>query len=129
MAGNIITSAETTTPESSVIMPTSAAATPPATRQASDAREWCLALQGASETIGAASTQVGAMVGGRGCVQRIVDGFYMVTVAWQGLAPISAPPVQGACGFGAYNGGTGSARVHDRCRRAVTTLVIIPNLT
>lgn len=107
------------------------AATPPASRQASDAREWCLALQGASETIGAASSRVGAMVGGRGCIEPIdpAEGLYMLTVAWQGLAPISAPPVQVACGFGAYNGGTGSACVNDRCRRAVTTLVIIPNLT
>lgn len=107
------------------------AATPPATRQASDAREWCLALQGASETIGAASTQVGAMVGGRGCVEPVdpVEGVYMVTVAWQGLAPISAPPASVACGFNAYDGGAGSACVNDLCRRAVTTLVIIPNLT
>lgn len=105
------------------------AATPPATRQASDAREWCLALQGASETIGAASTRVGAMVGGRGCIQPVGPGVYMVTVAWQGLAPISAPPGSVACGLGAFDGGTGSACVTDLCRRAVTTLVIIPNLT
>lgn len=107
------------------------AATSPATRQASDAREWCLALQGASETIGAASSRVGAMVGGRGCIEPInpAEGVYMVTVAWQGLAPISAPPESVACGLDAFNGGAGSACVDDLCRRAVTTLVIIPNLT
>jgi type IV pilus assembly protein PilV len=105
--------------------------TSPATRQAADAREWCLALQGASETIGAASTRVGAMVGGRGCIEPInpAEGVYMVTVAWQGLAPISAPPESVDCGLGAFDGGVGSACVNDLCRRTVTTLVIIPNLT
>jgi len=35
--------------------------------------------------------QRGAMVGGRGCVQKIGSD-YLITVAWQGLTPISAPP-------------------------------------
>jgi type IV pilus assembly protein PilV len=53
-----------------------------------------------------------------------------VTVAWQGLAPISAsaPPASVACGSNQYNGGTGSVCTGDLCRRAVTTLVIIPDL-
>jgi type IV pilus assembly protein PilV len=30
---------------------------------------------------------VGAMVGGRGCIDDIGGGEYLVTVAWQGQAP------------------------------------------
>jgi type IV pilus assembly protein PilV len=52
-----------------------------------------------------------------------------VTVAWQGLAPISAPPASVACGLNAFDGGAGSVCVNDLCRRAVTTLVIISDLT
>ena len=61
-----------------------------ATRQEADFSEWCAELQGAAETAGGG--QVGAMVGARACVENIAAGEYLVTVAWQGLAPISAPP-------------------------------------
>lgn len=95
-----------------------------------DLGEWCEALKGAAETKGTGSTtvSVGALVGGRGCVEA-VDGNYLVTVAWQGLTPISAPPTSVACGAGSYNGATGSTCINDRCRRAVTTLVGIAILT
>lgn len=91
-----------------------------------DLRDWCQALAGDAETKG--STKVGAMVGGRGCVESVVGVGYLVTVAWQGLTPISAPPASVACGVGSYNGTTGSACVDDRCRRTVTSLVRIANL-
>jgi type IV pilus assembly protein PilV len=94
------------------------------TRQHADSSEWCNALQGAGET--ATSGKVGAMVGGRGCVESLGSGQYLVTVAWQGLAPISAPPASVACGQGSYNGGT--ACVNDLCRRTVTTIVRIADL-
>ena len=70
-----------------------------ATREEADLSEWCAALQGATETQGA--NQVGAMVGGRGCIDDIGGGEYLVTVAWQGQAPISAPPAGVSCGAGA----------------------------
>jgi type IV pilus assembly protein PilV len=94
-----------------------------------DRREWCQALQGAAETLGTA--QVGAMVGGRGCVQETAVGSreYLVTVAWQGLAPVSAPPALVTCGAGLYNGASGSPCVGDLCRRVVTTVVRISDLT
>ncbi|OGB08033.1 MAG: type IV pilus modification protein PilV [Burkholderiales bacterium RIFCSPHIGHO2_12_FULL_61_11] len=91
-----------------------------------DLREWCNALQGAGETTDLGATKVGAMVGGRGCVES-VDGDYLVTVVWQGLTPIAAPPASVACGADSYNGTTGSC-VNDRCRRTVTTLVRIATL-
>ena len=90
-----------------------------------DLAEWCEALQGAAETSTTAG-KVGAMLGGRGCVETTgTPGEYLVTVAWQGLTPISAPVP--ACGQGLYDGGT--TCTGDRCRRVVTTIVRIGNLS
>lgn len=96
-------------------------------RQKTDASEWCNALQGAAETTG--GNKVGAMVGGRGCVENLGGGEYLITVAWQGMAPISAPPASVACGQNLYNGAAGSSCTGDLCRRAITTVVRIGNLT
>jgi type IV pilus assembly protein PilV len=93
------------------------------TVQKVDAKEWCEALQGAAETSGA--SKVGAMIGARGCVESTIANEYLVTVAWQGLAPISAPPDSVTCGQNAYDGG---ACTNDRCRRAITTVVRIGTL-
>jgi type IV pilus assembly protein PilV len=98
-----------------------------ASRRESDQAEWCTALQGASETLGGGN--VGAMVGGRGCIENVGPGEYLVTVAWQGLAPIAAPPASVACGTGLYEGDGEGPCTGDLCRRAVTTVVIIPSLT
>jgi type IV pilus assembly protein PilV len=92
-----------------------------------DLKEWCDALQGTGETKASGSSKVGAMVGGRGCVESSGSD-YLVTVAWQGLTPISAPPSSVACGANSYNGVSGSTCVSDRCRRVVTTLVRIATL-
>lgn len=93
-----------------------------------DLRDWCDALQGAAETMDAGATKAGAMVGGRGCVESVDGGDYLVTVAWQGLTPISAPPAAVACGAGSYDAASGSSCVSDLCRRTVTTLVRIAPL-
>jgi len=53
-------------------------------------------------------------------------------VAWQGVAPISAPRASIACGANDYNGAAGSTSSNctaDRCRRVVTTVVRIATLT
>lgn len=92
-----------------------------------DTSEWCNALQGASETTGANAAKVGAMIGGRGCVEK-VGSDYLITVAWQGMTPIAAPPASVACAKDSYNGATGSSCKDDLCRRAVTTLVRIATL-
>lgn len=96
------------------------------TRQQIDAAEWCNALQGAAE--GNGTSKVGAMIGGRGCVQSLPDNEYLITVAWQGLTPIAAPPAGLACARNFYNGTAGSACAADRCRRTVTTIVRIATL-
>jgi type IV pilus assembly protein PilV len=90
-----------------------------------DLKEWCDALQGAGEEA-ASGNKVGAMIGGRGCVEDLGSGEYLITVAWQGLTPISAPPV--ACGKDSYDT-SGSSCDNDLCRRTVTTLVRIANLS
>jgi len=92
-----------------------------------DIGEWCAALQGAAEKSGA--NDVGAMIGGRGCVESLGGRDYMVTVTWQGLVPISAPPASVSCGEGEYDGATGAACINDLCRRAVTTIVRIADLS
>jgi type IV pilus assembly protein PilV len=97
------------------------------TRQQIDATEWCNVLQGAGETLGA--QDVGAMQGARACVENIAADEYLVTIAWQGMAPLSAPPVSVGCGAGEYDGAAGTTCVDDLCRRVVTTIVRIATLT
>lgn len=99
-----------------------------ATRQEADLTEWCNQILGASET-DTGGGAVGAMVGGRGCVEALGGDEYLVTVAWQGLIPISAPPATVTCGEDEYDGGAGSQCVNDLCRRVVTTVIRIPTLT
>lgn len=91
-----------------------------------DLKEWCEALLGAAEVRNA--SKVGALVGGRGCVESLGSGEYLITVAWQGMVPLTAPPAGAACGKNLYNGATGSACRNDLCRRTVTTVVRIPAL-
>lgn len=97
-----------------------------ATTKDKDIGEWCNALQGASET--QATSKLGTLVGGRGCVENLGSGKYMLTVAWQGLTPLAAPPSSVACGKDSYNGDLGSSCVNDLCRRVVTTIVRVANL-
>lgn len=92
-----------------------------------DSNEWCNALQGAGETQTGSTVRVGAFIGGRGCVESLGSGEYLITVAWQGMGPISAPPSSVACGQNNYN--TGTMCISDRCRRVLTTIVRIATLT
>lgn len=87
-----------------------------------DLCEWSHALQGAAETVG--TSRVGAMLGARGCVEQIAGttNEFLLTVAWQGLAPLAAPSVNVTCGAGNYAGGNCTGEL---CRRTVTTLVRI----
>lgn len=87
-----------------------------------DLREWCNALKGAAVRDGA--TNQGAMIGARGCIQQVGND-YLITVAWQGLTPLVAPPASVTCGADQYDGGAGAKCVDDLCRRALTTIVRI----
>jgi type IV pilus assembly protein PilV len=95
-----------------------------ATRVQADVRDWCNALQGAAESMGGGN--VGAMVGGRGCIEDLGGGEYLVTVAWQGMGPLTAPNAGITCGANLYDGGTCT---NDSCRRVATNVVRIADLT
>lgn len=100
-----------------------------ATLTEQDKRQWCTALQGAGEKSGV--NNVGTMIGGRGCVERLpapAVNEYLITVAWQGLGAISAPPASVACGRNLYDS-AGTPCTGDLCRRAVTTVIKIAPLT
>ena len=100
--------------------------TSPATRQQIDGAEWCQALQGAA-ALSSTGDKAGSMTGGRGSVEALPDNEYMITVAWQGLTPVSSPPTSVACGRGTYDE-EGTDCLHDRCRRVVTTVIRIASL-
>lgn len=87
----------------------------PTTRADIDLCQWDSALKGAAETSG--GSQVGAMLGGRGCVSRPSANEYLIEVVWQGLSATAAPPSSVLCGKDAYG--------DDKNRRAVTTVVRI----
>jgi type IV pilus assembly protein PilV len=82
-----------------------------------DLETWHNALLGASTQEGSAN--VGAMIGARGCIDRIADRTYRVTVAWQGLAETFAQ-ANNDCGQDQYG--------DERLRRVVTAVVRIGDL-
>mgnify|MGYP002404302925 CR=1 FL=1 len=87
-------------------------------RAAQDKCEWSKALKGASEI--SDDKNRGAMIDGRGCIEELAAGSrYQVSVVWQGLSELKEPDTT-TCGSGAYT---------SRWRRAVTTLVVIPDLS
>lgn len=84
---------------------------------------WDRALDGASVER-AGGENVGAMIGARGCVERLSGSantqvLIRVTVAWQGLSPTVAPEL--TCGDGDYGD-------DDSLRRAVSVVVALAYL-
>lgn len=87
---------------------------------ARDQCEWSNALKGNTERLGGSS--VGAMIGGRGCIEQLggVDPpSYRVTVAWQGVSPTIVPGV--SCGQGLYGS-------DDALRRTIAKVISVANL-
>ena len=85
-----------------------------------DLCEWSNQLKGTAEIQNAAA--IGAMTGARGCIDLVSNNpdVYRVTVAWQGLSPLSAPAF--TCGQNLYGS-------EDSYRRAIARLVAIASLT
>jgi type IV pilus assembly protein PilV len=92
--------------------------------------EWSMSLKGSTERRGS-NTNVGAMIGARGCLIPINSptlpaplAEFFVVVVWQGLSPDLDPVANspGALCAAAVNFGSG-------LRRSVSTRVSIPNLT
>jgi type IV pilus assembly protein PilV len=85
-----------------------------------DTCEWSNALKGNTELSG--SSAIGAMIGGRGCIEQLAGidpPSYRVTVTWQGLSPTVVPSV--GCGQSLYG-------ANDALRRAVVKVVSIAAL-
>lgn len=111
------------------------AAITPATKRmaAADRCQWSEALLGASETrtAGGVTSNVGAMIGARGCIEQVQapddtvgvcrPGIYRVTVAWQGLHKTREPGL--ACGQDLY--GEPADPDKDKLRRAIATEITI----
>lgn len=92
-------------------------------RAVADMTEWSSLLLGSAEKSG--SSDVGAMLGARGCVTVATEGTYQVyrvSVAWQGNGKTAAPTGTGAnCGTGLYG--------DEAQRRVVTVPVQIVSLS
>lgn len=96
-----------------------------ATRAQMDLCEWSNALKGAGEKSG--TSNAGAMIGGRGCVEQLQapnpaagvcqPGIYRLTVVWQGLNATVAPSV--SCGATLYG-------ADDSLRRALVARAVTP---
>ncbi|TMG82044.1 MAG: type IV pilus modification protein PilV [Betaproteobacteria bacterium] len=89
---------------------------------ARDTCEWSNALKGNTELSSGAA--VGAMLGGRGCIEAVagaVPPSYRVTVTWQGLSPTVTPGIDVGCAQSLYG-------VNDALRRAVVRVVSIAAL-
>ena len=87
---------------------------------ARDTCEWSNALKGNTELSG--SSAIGAMIGGRGCIEQLpgVDPpSYRVTVTWQGLSPTLVP------GFGCAQSLYGA---NDALRRVSAKVVSVAAL-
>lgn len=82
-----------------------------------DRCQWSNALNGTSEVSGTSNR--GAMIDGRGCVEVTATNTYRISVVWQGLSELREPDTT-TCGAGSYT---------SRWRRAVTTVLVIPDLT
>lgn len=92
------------------------------TQMATDLAAWNNLLQGSAEISG--SNKIGAMIGARGCVAQIdaTNSIYIVTVAWQGLAPTAAPSATNLCGKDLYG-------TDNKFRRVVTATLRIGSLS
>lgn len=87
-----------------------------------DLAEWNSALLGAARQ-NKDDENIGAMVGARGCIERIdaVAQRYRVTVVWQGMSAASAPASDLSCGQNQYG--------DDRQRRVVSAVIQIGDLS
>jgi type IV pilus assembly protein PilV len=87
------------------------------TQAARDLCEWSNLLRGAAESHGGSS--VGAVTAGRSCIRTTPGSdVYVITVAWQGSVPTSAPGSN--CGINAFS--------NENVRRALSTVVRIADL-
>jgi len=95
-------------------------------RAVADLQAWNDTLLGSSEK-SAANASVGAIIDARGCViPTATPGVYMVSVAWRGLAPTTAPLGTMTCGKNQYLDTGGVA--DETTRRVISVTIRIANL-
>jgi type IV pilus assembly protein PilV len=106
--------------------PAPASPCPTAAGVSRDQCEWSYALLGAAEK--RSTTNLGAMIGARGCVELVqaanpaagvcTPGIYLVSVAWQGFSATNTTvaPAQ-TCGTGQYS--------DDKLRRVIAARVMV----
>lgn len=84
-------------------------------RATQDLVEWKALLLGSAEVSG--GNNVGSILGARGCITKdATSGIFQVSVAWQGIQAVGAPPAGITCGQGSYGS-------DDAQRRAVSITV------
>lgn len=109
---------------------------------AKDFCEWNNALLGSAETQNAGGTNVGAMIGARGCIYQLqapasgVAAVYQVVVSWQGLnitaAPDNSTPTSvtvtsaGRCGLNLYRDRNGT--VTETLHRVISMPISVADL-
>lgn len=84
-----------------------------------DMTEWNTLLLGSAEKAG--GSDVGAMLGARGCINLVSAGIYQVSVVWQGNGKTLAPNVNVTCGKDLFG--------DEALRRSVTVPIQIVNLS
>lgn len=89
-------------------------------RAVRDMTEWNELLLGSTEKSG--GSNVGGMIGARGCIELVSAGVYRISVAWQGNGETFPPTAEVVCAAGRY----GSS---EALRRAVSVNVLIANIT
>jgi type IV pilus assembly protein PilV len=88
-------------------------------RAIADLTAWDSALKGAAETH--SGSNVGVMIGARGCITNPSAGIYRISVAWQGTGDTFSPPTGVDCAKNLY--GT------ELRRRVISAIVTIPDLS
>ena len=78
-----------------------------------DLQAWDDLLRGAAVDMD--GTGIGAMIGARGCIERLETRRYRISVAWQGMSETTAPPPELGCAQGQYG---------DETQRRVVSQVI-----
>jgi type IV pilus assembly protein PilV len=80
-----------------------------------DLVDWQTLLTGAAEKDSGGSN-IGAVLGARGCITSPAANTYQISVAWQGSAATTAPPAGITCATGQYGS-------DDALRRAVSVMI------
>ncbi|MCL7462792.1 pilus assembly protein [Pseudomonas sp. NW5] len=85
-----------------------------------DLYDWCRRLQGHAVLQQQDNhwQPLAGLNGARGCIERLAEGAYRISIAWQSGLALEAPAVSLSCGLGQYDGPAHCSA--DRCRRVIS---------